>query len=99
VKDNSNSGRFKPFGHALVGAGHVRAKVSDFTCTPGNLCAAVVPPDQTFSDTGFAGAFGGGLDIRVNNRFQIRAFQVDYNPVWVDGSTSHNVRFGAGIVF
>jgi opacity protein-like surface antigen len=100
VKDNSNSGRFKPFAHALVGAAHIRSKVNNFTCTP----AAVCPPtfefnDETFSDTGLAGAFGGGIDIRVTNRVQIRAIQIDYNPIRADGVTSHNVRFGVGIVF
>lgn len=99
VKDNAREGRFKPFAHALVGAGHARAKISDFTCSPGAVCAAVVIPDERFSETGFAGAFGGGLDIRVNDRFQIRAFQVDYNPTRIEGSTQHNARFGAGIVF
>ena len=98
VKDNSREGRFKPFAHALVGAGHARTKFDDFACTPGNLCAAVIPPDDSFGETGFAGAFGGGLDIRLNDRIQIRAFQVDYNPVRIEGSTSHNARFGAGIV-
>lgn len=99
VKDNSRSGRFKPFAHVLVGAAHARAKFSDFTCAPGNLCTAVVVPDESASGTGFAGAFGGGLDIRLNDRIQIRAFQVDYNPVRIEGSTQHNARFGAGIVF
>jgi opacity protein-like surface antigen len=99
VKDNAKSGRFKPFAHALVGAGHVRTKISDFACSPTALCATVVFPDESFSETGFAGAFGGGLDIRVNDKFQIRAFQVDYNPVRIEGSTQHNARFGAGIVF
>lgn len=99
VKDNSREGRFKPFAHALVGVGHARTKFSDFTCAPGNLCAAVVVPDESASGTGLAGAFGGGLDIRLNDKIQIRAFQVDYNPVRIDGSTGHNARFGAGIVF
>jgi opacity protein-like surface antigen len=99
VKDNAKSGRFKPFAHALVGAGHARTKISDFTCSPTAVCAAVVVPDESFGETGFAGAFGGGLDIRVSDRFQIRAFQVDYNPVRIEGSTQHNARFGAGIVF
>lgn len=99
VKDNSKSGRFKPFAHALVGAGHARTKISDFTCSPTVICAAVVVPDEKFSDTGFAGAFGGGLDIRLNDKIQIRAFQADYNPVRISGNTSHNARFGAGIVF
>jgi len=99
VKDNSRSGRFKPFAHALVGAGHARTKFSDFQCSPGNLCAAVVVPDESASATGFAGAFGGGLDIRLNDKVQIRAFQVDYNPMRIEDATQHNVRFGAGIVF
>jgi len=99
IKDNSRSGRFKPFAHALVGAGHARTKFSDFTCAPGNLCTAIFVPDESTSGTGFAGAFGGGLDIRLNDKFQIRAFQVDYNPVRIEGNTQHNVRFGAGIVF
>ncbi len=99
VKDNSKSGRFKPFAHALVGVGHARTKFSDFSCAPGNLCTAVVVPDESASGTGFAGAFGGGLDIRLSDKFQIRAFQVDYNPVRIEGSTGHNFRFGAGIVF
>lgn len=99
LKDNARSGRFKPFVHALVGGAHVRTKISDFTCSPPTLCTAAILPDQTFSDTGFAGAFGGGLDIRISNKIQIRAFQVDYNPVRIDGTTQNNVRFGAGIVF
>lgn len=99
IKDNAKSGRFKPFAHALVGAAHARTKVSDYSCSPSTVCAAVVIPDSTFSETGLAGAFGGGLDIRLNNKIQIRAFQVDYNPVRVNGQTESNVRFGAGIVF
>lgn len=99
VKDNAKSGTFKPFAHALVGAGHARTKITNFTCTPGTLCAAVIQPDETFSDTGVAGAFGGGLDLRLSDKIQIRAFQVDYNPIRIDGRTGHNVRFGAGIVF
>ncbi len=99
VKDNAKSGRLKPFGHAMIGAAHARTKVSDYTCTPSTVCAAVTIPDSTFSDTGLAGAFGGGLDIRLNNKIQIRAFQADYNPVRSNGAFQHNFRFGAGIVF
>jgi hypothetical protein len=50
------------------------------------------------SETGFAGAFGGGLDIRASERIDIRAFQFDYNPTRLDGSTQHNFRVGVGIV-
>lgn len=97
VKDNGSDGRFKPFAHAMIGAGHARTKIKDFVCT--GACTTVVPPDETFSDTGLAGVLGGGLDIKVNNNFQIRAIQLDYNPVRVFGATDHNLRIGAGIVF
>lgn len=101
VKNNSREGRLKPFAHALVGAAHVRTKVNDFTCSPSTsaACAGVIFPEETFSDTGLAGAFGGGLDIRLNDKIQIRAFQIDYNPIRIEGSVQHNARFGAGIVF
>ncbi len=100
IKDNAKEGKtFKPFAHALVGAAHVRAKV-DFSQ---DVCIAVFPSpcpvDFTETDTGFAGAFGGGLDIRANERFDIRAFQLDYNPTKLgDGPTQHNFRIGVGIV-
>jgi len=99
VKNNSNSGRFKPFAHALVGGAHARAKISDYTCSPTVTCPVPSFPDDTFSETGFAGAFGGGIDIRLNKKIQIRVIQLDYNPVRIDGSTQNNVRIGAGIVF
>jgi hypothetical protein len=100
VKDNSESGRWKPFAHALVGVANERSKFQDVACTSstGTTCP-VGFTDQTFSNTGFAGAFGGGLDVRINNTFQIRVIQVDYNPVRIGGFTNHNARFGAGIVF
>jgi opacity protein-like surface antigen len=99
IKDNSKETRFKPFAHALVGAAHAKVN-GDFSS---DICAAVVPSpcpsDFEDSDTGFAGAFGGGLDIRANDRIDIRAFQFDYNPTRVfGGGTQHNFRIGVGIV-
>ncbi len=100
IKDNSNEGVFKPFGHVLVGAGHARAKVSDFTCSPAISCPVnPIIDEDSFSETGFAGAIGGGLDFRINNRVQIRAIQIDYNPIRANGETQNNIRIGAGIVF
>jgi opacity protein-like surface antigen len=95
VKDNRKSGTFKPFVHAMAGLAHARTEVRDLTCSPLN-CPVI---EDSFSENGLSGVFGGGLDIRVSDRFQIRAFQVDYNPIRRDGDTSHNVRIGAGIVF
>ena len=96
LKDNSREGRLKPFGHAMVGLGHVRTKVSNVTCTPANLCPIV---NESYSDNGLSGVIGGGLDFRVNSTIQIRAIQVDYNPLRIAGETTHNLRIGAGIVF
>ncbi len=99
IKDNSKETRFKPFVHALIGAARVRNKI-DFS---NNVCAAVFPSpcpvDATETETGFAGAFGGGLDIRAGKRVDIRVIQFDYNPTHVFDQTQHNFRIGAGIVF
>jgi hypothetical protein len=56
------------------------------------------PGATSRSGSGLAGAVGGGLDIRINDRFDIRAGQIDYNPAHLNGVTVHNVRFGAGLV-
>jgi opacity protein-like surface antigen len=97
VKDNSNSGSFKPFAHAMVGGAHARSKITDVRCDVAAICDML--PGDTVSDTGFAGVFGGGLDFRLNDHFQIRAIQVDYNPVRSFGQWDQNLRIGAGIVF
>ena len=97
LKDNSKETRFKPFAQALVGLAHGRNKVEFIDV----VCVAVVPsPCSNFTetDTGLAGAFGAGLDIRAGSRFDIRAIQIDYNPTRLFDSTQHNFRIGAGIV-
>lgn len=99
IKNNSSDATFKPFAHALAGGGHVRARVD----INNDVCIAIFPSpcpgDFTESETGFAGAFGGGLDIRAGDKFDIRVIQVDYNPMRISGQTLHNFRFGVGIVF
>jgi hypothetical protein len=99
LKDNSTDVTFKPFAHALVGLGHVRAKVN----FSNDFCIAISPSpcpvDSTESENGFAGAFGGGIDIRASDKIDIRVIQIDYNPMRVSGTTLHNFRFGVGIVF
>ena len=73
IKDNAAEGTFKPFAHALVGFGRTAADLSEFD-------------DELvdFDDSGFAAAIGGGIDIRVSDRVDIRAIQVDYNPMRFD---------------
>jgi hypothetical protein len=96
VKDNSSDTRIKPFGYALVGAGHARTKFRDISCPTGVDCTFF---NETDSETGLAGAFGGGLDIKINDKIDFRAIKVDYNPIKLDDGVNHNVRIGVGIVF
>jgi hypothetical protein len=61
------------------------------------------------SNTEFAMAIGGGVDVNLGERFAIRAVQFDYVPIHTDvnarltqtGSSSwlHNTRFQFGFVF
>ncbi len=101
VKDNAKDGVFKPFGHVMAGVAHARSRFQDFGCTApvGGSCAPFDIADESFSDTGFSGIIGGGIDFRVSDRFQIRAIQVDYNPTRLGGEWQNNLRIGAGIVF
>lgn len=98
VKDNASDGRFKPFAHALVGLGHARSTLSNVTCTPTAVCTTNNYTNQTLSDNGFAAVIGGGLDVKLNNKFDVRVIQIDYNPIRFGGQTDNNVRFGVGLV-
>ena len=81
-----NDSRLIPFAHALFGAVRYKAdfKDDDFTC-----------PDT--NETAFAMAFGAGLDIRANDRIDIRPIQVDYLPVFFDDRREDGLRFSAGV--
>jgi opacity protein-like surface antigen len=70
-----------PFVHALFGISHVRA---DFD-------------DRTTSDTAFAMAFGGGLDVHAGEHVDVRVVQVDYLPTFFNGSRQDNIRASAGV--
>jgi len=96
IKDNSTEATFKPFAHALPGVGYERTR---FTFTK-EACAALIncPAEHLRSNTFFAAALGGGLDIRASDRFDIRAIQVDYNPMRLGERTQDNLRIGVGIV-
>lgn len=81
-----NSSPFIPYAHALFGVTRYRAKFNnkDFSC-----------PDT--SETAFAMALGGGLDIRAGKHFDVRAGQVDYLPVFFSHKREDGLRFSAGV--
>jgi opacity protein-like surface antigen len=68
----------EPFGHALFGVARTRFRASN-TQTVGSTTTTT---SFTTTSTDFAMGLGGGLDVRVNNRFAIRTIQFDYNPVF-----------------
>ena len=100
VKNNSKDGpRVKPFFHALAGVANQKVTLS------GSGVPFVFGDNSVEeSQTNFALGIGGGLDIKVHRRVDIRVFQVDFNPTYVketedrDGKYQPNVRFGFGIV-
>jgi hypothetical protein len=100
VKNNASKARFKPFAHALAGVAVRRFNNKPLICTAGNCPTFILNANGgTFTSTNFALAVGGGLDIKINDKIDFRAIQVDYNPVFGLGSRQDNVRFGIGFVF
>jgi opacity protein-like surface antigen len=76
-KNNLEDGpRFKPFGHVLFGFANQKIDVD----SP-QLPAVFGISDFHANETSFAMAFGGGLDIKLNDRIDIRAGQIDWNII------------------
>lgn len=98
IKDNSKEGsRLKPFGQVMVGLVYGKNRTPEFNNT--SFPNSTFPRFLNKGDYGVGGIAGGGLDIRLGERVDFRAIQVDYNPTRLFGETQHNVRFGAGFVF
>ncbi|MDR1727709.1 MAG: porin family protein [Acidobacteriota bacterium] len=57
-----------------------------------------VNPDTATVENNFAMAYGGGVDIKVNDRLSIRPAQVDYIGVRRFSEFEANVRYSGGIV-
>jgi len=107
VKDNRKAARFKPFAHALVGAAR-----ENFT----GVNTSDIGEDFTLRSkvTSLAMKFGGGIDLRVSRRIDLRLVELNYNPIFtrdydITGSpfssitqkskTSQNFTIGFGIAF
>ena len=72
------------FSHILFGAGRATVTVS---------------PGPHASETSFAVAAGGGLDVNLGGRAAIRVLQVQYSPTNQIGGKKHQYQASAGIVF
>jgi hypothetical protein len=55
--------------------------------------------DAIGNGTDWVLTFGGGVDVKVNDRVSVRAIQVDYTPTLLLDGLRHNARVSAGVVF
>ena len=77
VKNNSKTARIKPFGHALAGVARYTNRQQQTLDLFPQFNFTIV--DQA---TSLAMKIGGGVDIRVGRRIDIRVLELDYNPVF-----------------
>jgi opacity protein-like surface antigen len=84
-----------PFGEVLVGA--VRGS-ADVRVTVTELGTTLLDISDSASGTDFGLEVGGGVDIRVSDRFGIRA-SADYIRVFAEGEGANMFRLGVGAVF
>lgn len=88
--------KVRVFGQALFGGAHTNGYV--------NLFRAAGVTGLSASNSGFAMAFGGGLDVPVAKHVALRLAQVDYlltrfeyKPLGINNQS--NFRYQAGVVF
>jgi hypothetical protein len=86
------SEKYTAFVHGLVGAQHVGISENIAVGGIGGFSAAT-------SETDFAFALGGGLDLRASHHFAIRVAQFDYELVNTSGKHQNDFRYSGGIVF
>jgi opacity protein-like surface antigen len=70
-----------PFVNGLFGISHIRGAFDD----------------RTRSQTAFAMAFGGGLDVHAGEHVDVRVIQVDYLPTFFNGKRQDGIRASAGV--
>jgi opacity protein-like surface antigen len=94
-------GRFRFFGHALFGGNHVDRGINSIsTYQDGSTKTA----ESGQSYTGFATAFGGGLDFSLGKHLSVRPAQLDLLSTYRSYDTHHieynqyQFRYSAGVV-
>ncbi len=84
-KVNFRYGKFTPYIQGLFGATHASfVPENDVQAQPQNM---------------FAMAFGGGVDISVNERISIRPAQVEYFTTKMGPDLLNHFRYTAGVIF
>lgn len=86
--------RYKPFAHALLGDEHISFGSQQL---PSNLGTFPAPSSNNY----FVFSLGGGVDVKLNRRFLLRAGEFDYQRVISSFSSKdyqNNFRFSVGLV-
>lgn len=88
--------RLVPFVHAKVGSVRSRRQVEVFGVVigPDGVCDRSCP-----SQTGFAAEAGGGLDLRLDDRWAVRLAEVDYRLTGLADDEFDRLRLSTGLVF
>jgi opacity protein-like surface antigen len=102
-----NYGSWRPFVHAMAGV--ARQTVDDVQTSTGP-----VEFEITDRPTSLALKLGGGIDLRLSPRLDLRVIEIDYEPIFakdrrtpvsaffeqrVKGKTAQNITFGVGLVW
>lgn len=92
-QNNAYTTRLRPFGQALFGLAHASDMPRTVQSSSSNRTVVAL------SGTGPTFVLGGGIDIRLTRKLDLRALEIDYNPHWLKGETFHNIKLGIGVNF
>jgi opacity protein-like surface antigen len=87
------TGRFQPIARAMAGI----ARTGYEAASERDLAGGTRTSSFDVGSTDFALGIGGGLDVRVNDKFKVRVIQVDYTPVFL-GDRAISVLGQAGVL-
>src|SRR5205807_1968732 len=77
------------FVHSLFGGVHDKTNIKIGTSTN----------NTSFAANAFAMEFSGGVDLRINDRFSLRAIQIGDTLTHFGGQLQNNVMVSSGMVF
>jgi outer membrane immunogenic protein len=89
-RPNLRLGALQPFGQLLVGGAYASGTLIQAEKSAG-----------TGSNSAFAANAGGGIDLRLNHRFSLRAIEADYLPTTFNNGTNNHqnsLRISAGLI-
>lgn len=76
IKDNAATRRVKPYAHAQVGVAHYTVASASTSPVP------FLNFNTSDRNTSLAMKLGGGIDLRLSKRVDLRLIEINYNPVF-----------------